>query len=315
MMFAGFLFGVIACAIWGLVYIVPVLLPGYDPVQMSSARFAVYGLACICLIPCQINGLRKLTRSDWLLALRLSFFGNFIYYWSLTTSVQLSGAPLAGMCMAWIPVLVAVIANRRSRRLGKGVKWKQLMFPLSLIMLGMLTANWSEFTYITQGSGSEREFFLGLACAIFSLLLWTWYPLKNADWLIENPQKSPKVWATAQGICLLPFGLMTFGYYSFTHMSDTVGFFGPDPMQLLWVSLMAGILCSWVAICFWNAMSQRLPPALSGQMIVFETIFSVGYAHICRLQCPSWSMIFGMILMIGGVLAALRIFRKASSNA
>ena len=311
-MFLGFSFGVLACAIWGLIYIVPLLLPGYDPVQMASARFAVYGLACVLMIPWQINGLRQLTRSDWLQAWRLAFFGNFIYYWSLTTSVTLSGAALAGMCMAWIPVLVAVIANWRARRLGQGVSWRALIVPLSFIMLGMITANWTEFTYITERSGSETEFFMGLACGVFSLLLWTWYPLRNADWLIANPRKSPKVWATVQGICLLPFGLVTYAVYSYTHMSESVGFFGPDPMALLWVSLMAGVLCSWIAISFWNAMSQRLPPALSGQMIVFETIFSVLYAHLWRLQWPTWTMTLGMIMMIVGVLAALRTFRGSA---
>ena len=44
-MILGFLFAVLACAIWGLIYIFPLILPEYDPVLIASARFAVYGLA------------------------------------------------------------------------------------------------------------------------------------------------------------------------------------------------------------------------------------------------------------------------------
>ena len=82
-MFLGFLFAVLACAIWGLIYIFPLILPEYDPVLIASARFAVYGLACLALVPFQFEELKKLSRSDWFLAMRLAFFGSFVYYWAL----------------------------------------------------------------------------------------------------------------------------------------------------------------------------------------------------------------------------------------
>ncbi|MBR5459210.1 MAG: EamA/RhaT family transporter, partial [Burkholderiaceae bacterium] len=59
----------------------------------------------------------------------------------------------------------------------------------------------------------------------------------------------------------------------------------------------------------WNAMSQNLPPALGGQLIVFETIFSVIYAHMWRAEWPTWSMTVGMVMLLVGVVASLRVFR------
>lgn len=73
-MFLGLLYAVIACAIWGLIYIFPLILPEYDPVMIASARFAVYGMACLLFVPFQIKELKKLTRSDWFFAMRLAFF-------------------------------------------------------------------------------------------------------------------------------------------------------------------------------------------------------------------------------------------------
>ena len=41
-MLAGLLFGIAACAIWGLIYIIPILLPEYSPILISSVRYTIY---------------------------------------------------------------------------------------------------------------------------------------------------------------------------------------------------------------------------------------------------------------------------------
>jgi drug/metabolite transporter (DMT)-like permease len=64
-----------------------------------------------------------------------------------------------------------------------------------------------------------------------------------------------------------------------------------------------------LAGALWNAMSQKLPPALGGQLIVFETIFTVIYAHVWREEWPTCSMTIGMVMLLVGVVASLRAFR------
>ena len=310
-MFLGFLYAVIACAIWGLIYIFPLILPEYNPVMIASARFAVYGLACLAFVPFQIEELKKLTRSDWLFAMRLAFFGSLVYYWSLVMSVQLSGAPIAGMLMCWIPVLVAVVSNLRNKKRGVSVPWSKLSIPLALILSGMVIANWTEFTYaVHEQSASPMQFWMGVGFGVLSLLLWTWYPIRNADWLLANKTKGPKVWATAQGLAILPFTLLGFVFVSMWLEPPQVGMLGPQPLKFVAVMLVAGIVCSWVGAAFWNAMSERLPTALAGQLIVFETIFSVIYALMWRQAWPTLSMSIGMVMLLLGVLAALRVFRN-----
>ena len=309
-MFWGFLLGVFACAIWGLIYIFPLVLPDYPPVIIASARFLVYGLTCLALIPIQKNELKRLTRSDWLTALKLAFFGSLVYYFCLVMSVKLSGAPICGMLMCWIPVLVAIVANGSASN-DQRLPWSRLVLPLALIVSGMLVANWSEFEYITVSQqGSPFEFWLGVAFGTTALLLWTWFPIKNARWLLANKGKSPKVWATAQGLTILPVSFI--GYLSAVTIYLPSGpYLGPDPILFVIMMIVAGVCCSWLGAVFWNAMSQRLPTALSGQMIVFETIFSVIYALMWRGQWPTWSMVLGMIMLLSGVLVALRAFRNS----
>lgn len=310
-MVAGFLLGVAACAIWGLIYIFPLMLPDYNPVVIASARFAVYGLACLCLIPIQWCELKTLSVSDWFLAFRLAFFGSLLYYCSLVLSVQWSGAPIAGMFMSWIPVLVAIVANRRSKKEGHGVAWKALALPLVLIVVGMGVANYKEFDFIlSQGTTTGTHFWLGVLCAVISLLLWTWFPIRNAEWLLKNKGKSAKAWATAQGLSVLPVTLVGFFVVASLTNPPEVGVLGAEPIKFVLIMLVAGVACSWVGAALWNAMSQRLPPALGGQLIVFETIFSVIYALCWRQTLPPLNMVIGMVMLIGGVLAALRVFRN-----
>lgn len=55
-------------------------------------------------------------------------------------------------------------------------------------------------------------------------------------------------------------------------------------------------------------MSQRVPTALVGQMLVFETIFSVVWAHVYEWKLPPVSLVIGMICLVGGVVYALKLF-------
>ena len=62
-------------------------------------------------------------------------------------------------------------------------------------------------------------------------------------------------------------------------------------------------------------MSQRLPPALGGQMIIFETVFAVIYAHIWRESLPSTLMVVGIGLLLLGIALAMRVFQEAKRHA
>lgn len=313
-MLAGLLFGIAACAIWGLIYIIPILLPEYSPILISSARYTIYGLACLFLVPMQLKDLKRLTKKDWILAFNLSFFGSIVYYCCLVVSVHLAGAPICGMLMCWIPVLVAIVANYTAIRDGKGVTWKKLALPLSFILAGMVVANWTEFDYVINVQHSTTwDFWLGVAAGATSMLLWTWYPIRNARWLLEHKDQKPNVWATAQGLVILPFTFISYIVVTQFYLPPEVGALGPTPILFIACMLVAGICCCWMAAACWNEMSQRLPTALAGQMIVFETIFSVVYALLWRGQWPTITMLIGMGMLIFGVLVALRVFKDCEA--
>lgn len=315
-MLLGVFFGVVACMIWGCVYIAPLLLPNYDPAVLATCRYVVFGALSVGLGVAQLKDLRHYKWNDWWQAILLGVVGNIFYYWLLSEAVQHAGAPIAGAFTAMIPILVAIIGNYQEKDRGNRVPWKALILPLTLIAIGMACLNGTEFLYLV-GSGrvTSTEFWVGVVFAAGSLVVWTWYPLKNAAWLIKNPERSPKAWSSAQGIALFPASLVLLAFFWYTTPAETGGLLGQDPTKFLLICLFLGTVCSWLGIFFWNLMSLRLPPALGGQMIIFETIFAVVYAHIWRGQWPSLLMTVGMTILLVGIAFAMRVFQRAREAA
>lgn len=227
----------------------------------------------------------------------------------------MAGAPIAGAFTAVIPISVAIVANTTARQHGVGVPWSSLVFPLSLVAAGMVCLNWTEFSYFLANSNEPPAgFWLGVFYAFLSLLVWTWYPISNANWLIAHPKISPMFWTAAQGAATLPTAAI--GLAAYAGMAEsTSSLWEPTPAHFFIGVLFLGIVCSWLAICFWNDMSRRLTPALGGQMIIFETIFAVIYAHIMRHALPTTLMSVGMVLLLAGVFASVRVFRRTEIKA
>ena len=307
-MLAGFLFGLSACVLWGSIYLVPVMLPGYDPVVIATGRFIAFGLVTLPLWWAWRREFAHYTRRDWLTAAELGVVGNCVYYWCLTQCIQKAGAPFAGMCMALIPVLVAVIANLRDKKRGRSVAWRRLMPPLLLLFTGLVLANYSEFEAVTAAAGS-RVFWVGTVFGVAALLIWTWFPIVNADWLIDHPERSPKAWTTAQGITTLPAALVGFALAESALPAETQ-VLGVTPWLFVGLMVFSGVVCSWFGNVLWAEMSRQLPTALAGQMIVFETIFAVTYAHLYRWEWPSVTMLVGMVCLVAGVVLSLRVFYR-----
>lgn len=308
-MLYGVLFGVVACMIWGTVYVAPQILAAYEPATIALARYLVFGILSLGLAYTQRHEFSFYTRADWRRALALGLIGNIFYYWVLAEAVRGAGAPIAGAFTAMIPIIVSVIGNRQAKREQRAVPWLKLMPSLFFILVGMACLNGTEFVYLV-GSGrvSSHEFWVGVGFAFLSLFIWTWYPLSNAEWLIKHPQRSPRAWSTAQGLTLLPASLIILGVMSAN--SSVPAILGPTPGLFIGISLFLGIVSSWVGIFFWNLMSQRLPPALGGQMLIFETLFAVIYAHIWRGQWPSALMVLGMSALLIGIVSGMRVFRS-----
>jgi drug/metabolite transporter (DMT)-like permease len=311
---SGTLFALAAGLMWGLVFVAPLLLPQYPAVLLSCARYLAFGLIALPLAWLDRRRIALLTRSDWLEALKLSAIGNLLYYLCLSAAIQRAGGPLPTMIIGTLPVVIAVVSNRRDAQRDGRLPWPRMLPSLALIAAGIACVNHTELTLLMQDPAHDlKRYAIGAALALGALVCWTWYPIRNADWLRHHVDRSPSTWATAQGIATLPLaavGFVGFWLYSAWAGSSSSGFvmpFGPTPTRFVLLMLAIGLLASWLGTLCWNEASQRLPTSLVGQLIVFETLSALAYAFVLRGEPPAPLTALGIALLVAGVVWALRL--------
>lgn len=312
-MLAGTAFALAAGLIWGLVFIGPLLLPEYPAALQSFGRYAAFGLIAIPLAWLDRRRLAGLTRADWIEAGWLGLVGNIVYYLFLASAIQRAGAPLPTMIIGTLPVVIAITSNLRDAQRDGRVPWRRLAPSLVLIAAGIGCVNHAELAHLrAQRDADFAAYAMGALLTLGAVAAWTWYPLRNADWLRAHPDRHPRIWATAQGLATLPLALAGYLLYWAWSAAVPAGAFAPMPLgprPLVFVGLMfsIGLAASWLGTLCWNAASQRLPTTLVGQLIVFETLSALAYALLLRGGTPPLATLAGVALLVGGVVWALRV--------
>ncbi len=314
-MWIGTFFALAAGLMWGLVFVSPLLLPEYPAALQSFGRYLAFGLIALPLAWLDRARLREFTRSDWREALKLALVGNLLYYLCLAAAIQRAGGPLPTMIIGTLPVVIAVVSNRRNAWRDGRLPWVRMLPSLGLIAAGITLVNRAELEQMRADPQADpARYALGALLAFGAVACWTWYPIRNADWLRAHPDRSPRTWATAQGVATLPLALV--GYAGFWLWSGVSGSafelpFGPRPLEFVGLMFTIGLFASWLGTMCWNEASQRLPTTIAGQLIVFETLSALAYAFILRGTPPPPVTLAGIALLVAGVMLALRVRPQA----
>ena len=206
-MISGVLYALLAGLMWGLIFVGPLIVPEYPAVLQSFGRYLALGLIALPLAWLGRTRLLQLTRKDWMTALALTMMGNIIYYVCLASAIQRTGAPVSTMIIGTLPVVIPVFANLLySHRDGK-LAWSKMIPALVCIAVGLACVNIAELSHGTADFNGWR-YGSGILLASISVVCWAWYALRNAQWLRENPDKNPMMWATAQALVTLPVSLV-----------------------------------------------------------------------------------------------------------
>ena len=313
-LFSGVLFALAAGLMWGLVFVGPLLLPEYPATLQSFGRYLAFGLIALPLAWFDRARLKQLTRADWVEALKLALVGNIVYYLFLASAIQRAGGPLPTMIIGTLPVVIAITSKLRRAAPGARAEaplaWRRLLPSLLLIALGIGLVNHVELEQLKADPHADMaRYATGALLAIGAVACWTWYPIRNAEWLRAHPDRSPRGWATAQGLMTLPLALLGYALtWAWSALSDDPFAmpFGPRVLDFLLLMFAIGLFASWLGTLCWNEASQRLPPTLSGQLIVFETLAALSYAFFLRGQVPQAETLVGVALLVAGVVWAVR---------
>lgn len=318
-MLIGTLFALIAGLVWGLVFVAPLLLPQYPAVLLSVARYLAFGLIALPLAWMDRARLAQFTRGDWVEAFKLSAVGNLLYYTCLAAAIQRAGGPLPTMIIGTLPVVIAISSNLRDAKRDGRTPWLKLLPSLALIATGIGLVNHVELAQFRADPAADLgRYATGALLAVGAVVCWTWYPLRNADWLRAHVDRSPRTWATAQGVVTLPMALLGYALFWLWKSASSAASdggsgaplampFGPTPEFFIGLMFTVGLLSSWVGTLCWNEASQRLPTTLVGQLIVFETLAALAYAFVLRSRAPEAATLAGIGLLVAGVMWALRV--------
>lgn len=320
-MFAGTLFALAAGLMWGLVFVAPLMLPDYPAALLTVGRYLAFGLIALPLAAIDCRDLRALTRADWLEAAKLSAIGNFLYYLCLSAAIQRAGGPLPTVIIGTLPVVIAICSNLRDHRRDGHLPWARLAPSLLLIGSGIALVNQVELVQLSaQGTAEQlRRYAEGGLLAVAAVACWTWYPIRNADWLRAHKDRSPRAWATAQGLVTLPMALAGLALLPLLQATGLLAAefalpLGPRPWAFVGLMLAVGLCASWLGTLCWNEASQRLPTSLVGQLIVFETLAALAYAFMLRGEPPQALTLAGIVLLVAGVIWALRVRPVVTSS-
>jgi drug/metabolite transporter (DMT)-like permease len=301
----GILSGVLAGALWGLVFLTPALTAGFLPVQLSAGRYLAYGLVAAALLAPSMRRLaRTLTPRDWLTLFWLSLAGNTVYYVFLASAVQAGGVAMTSLVIGLLPIAVMLVGSRDRG----GVPVRRLLPSLVLSALGLACISWQSLAAAGHSAhqGGLPGSAFGLLCAVGALVSWTLYAVGNSRALARLHAVSAHEWSLlvgvvtgAQALALaVPAFVLAPGVHTASSWLSFAGVMGA-----------VAILCSVMGNALWNHASRLLPLALTGQMIVFETLFALLYGFLWERRWPTGLETLAMVLLVGGVLSCASAHR------
>lgn len=292
--FSGLMNGVMAGALWGLVFLAPQLLPHHSSVQLSVARYLVYGLFALVLLLPRWQVLKKLTARDWVALLWLSLAGNIIYYVFLSQAVVMIGGAATSLIIGLLPVVITLIGAKESQT----VKLRHLFPPLLLCCLGVALIGYQSLSAVgTEANVAHTG--IGFFCAFAALVSWAAYAVGNSRHLLRIPHISSHDWSLMTGLVT---GTLACLMGIFVFSGDTTVHTSADWLRFWGVSSGIAIFASIVGNRFWNQASRLLPLTLTGQMVIFEILFALLYSFLWEHRFPSPLEFLAIFCLMGGVI-------------
>jgi drug/metabolite transporter (DMT)-like permease len=307
-MWTGVLCGLLAGAMWGMVFIVPALLAAFSPLELALGRYVAYGaMAFALLVPKLAKLAQRLDRDDCAALLRHALAGNIVYYMLLATGVKLAGVAPTSLIVGVLPITVTLMG----RHDHGAVPLARLALPLAIVAAGIACINVDVFLHAREAGRPPWQTAAGLACAAGALLCWTWYAVDNARYLKANAHFSSAEWSAlyglSTGIIALAIAAVAFALRHGEITGAAAAASGRD-WGLFWTcNALLALGASVIGNQLWNVASRRVPVTLSGQLILFETLFALLYGFIYRQAWPRPLEAAAIVLLAAGVMWSVRV--------
>ena len=315
-MWTGVLCGLLAGAMWGMVFVAPELLAAFSPLELAVGRYLAYGLIAAALMLPRLRSLAaRLDRSDLGALCRHALAGNIVYYMLLAFGVKLAGVAATSLIIGLLPITVTLLGRNDHGALPLA----RLAWPLAVVAAGIACINVDVFLHAGARGADALHTLAGVGCALGALLCWSWYALDNARYLKRNPHFSSAEWSAlygmASGLIALVMGSVALLLFHgvVTGAGGAAGAASGRNWTLFWTcNALLALGASVIGNHLWNVASRRVPVTLSGQLILFETLFALLYGYLYSQQWPRALEVAAIVLLIAGVLWSVRVHAVAA---
>lgn len=293
----GIAAGLGAGALWGTLFLLPLILPTLSAIDLSAGRFVSYGLFSLALLI--LSGqYRRRPNVKQLVAVScfgvLGFTLNFAFF---AMAIQNMGVAIPAFLSGTTPIWLMLLGKPAT------LPWKRLFPGLLVTAVGLCVMAGAGQPAGSAHAPQPQHFWLGLLQSLVATASWVVYSLWNAKFLKGNPDISGPLLTHWTGIaaglssvlawCLLGSDLQ--------HLEQS----GVLPMAL-GVSLATGIGTAWLSSILWNMASQRLSQSLCGQLIVSETLFALLFAHLWMGSYPTVAEVAAVALLLLGITITIK---------
>lgn len=304
---AGLAFALGGSCLWGLSFVIPLMLPGVSSWDIALGRYLSYGaIASLFVLRARAGGVR-LGRGHWGTAFVFTATGYYGCYVALVAAIELAGPATATLVMGLTPVSVAMAANLRTRE----VPFSRLTGPVAVMGLGLALANLAR----PESASTGPHLWPGLGAAFAALTMLTWYLVANISFLKRHPEISPLAWSNVVGCALMAFSACALGIKLLSGAPLPWDSGQVPPGDYIVCSLMLGVGVSWLGGALWNKANALLPAPVAGQCTVFWPVSGILYACILQKRIPGMLEATGMILVFAAVAWGLSTVRSSRAQA
>lgn len=307
----GVLCGVGANLVWGLAFLVPVLLPTVPSVALALGRYLSFGAVSVLLLA--VTWRRALVgvgAPAWRTAMVFALTGHLGYYALLVQGIRSAGAPIATVIIGLLPVSVALTGNWIRREFP----FSRLALPLGLIVCGLALVYAVELDWQSAVEGrTAGEWALGIAAAVGALVLWTSYAVRNAQFVRAHPHISSTTWSTMMGVCTFVFSLAALPAVALTGAARLDG--SDQVLPLLLASVVLGVVVSWLGTVLWSRSSALTPISVAGQLAVIQVCAGLCYVFVWERRVPPAPELVGIVLVVAGVVTVIHRARTRARSA
>lgn len=305
-MIRGILLVTGACALWGLIFIIPLFLENYGVVDIALGRYFFFGLVSLGCLGCRGIFFFRFPLAIWMETVKLAFFSTILHYCALMVCMRYLGSAVTTLILGLSAICIALYGGYKER-----APLLNILFPCGLIFCGLPL---SYLAKIEAVHSTPIESLLGIIFALIALGSWVMYLLANNACVKKYSHIKAHDWISLIGVAALIFvlALQTARAYFTSTYSLSID------LKFCAGTFILGAGSSWLASFLWNKGSELIPLYISGPLVILETVFGLLFVYLFKREFPKTIEWAGIILMLLGIFLCLRTsaqnLRKIQKN-